>query len=82
MWYGLEKDTFVTECMRVLIPLLYNQEKDLFPLRDSFFEGTAAKIPYEYSKLLTDEYGTPSLTRTEFARHKWNQTSMLWEPMK
>jgi hypothetical protein len=42
------------------------QEDDLFPLRDSLFEGIAVKIPYGYTKLLRDEYGGQSMTRTKF----------------
>ncbi|KAK3173784.1 hypothetical protein OEA41_007116 [Lepraria neglecta] len=41
--------------------------QDLFPLRDSLFEGQTVKIPYDYSKLLTAEYGTASLTKTKYS---------------
>lgn len=43
------------------------QTRDLFPLRDSFFEGQMVKIPYNYAKLLTQEYGKASLTKTEYS---------------
>lgn len=42
------------------------QEEDLFPLRDSLFEGVPVKIPFAFVKLLTDEYGETSITRTRY----------------
>lgn len=57
-------------------------EEDLFPLRDSVFEGTPCKVPYEYSWLLEEEYGRDVLTRTEIQSHKWNATNGEWEPAK
>lgn len=50
---------------RMLIAFM--KENDIFPLRDSRFENIPVKIPYEYTKLLRDEYGAESMTRTEFA---------------
>lgn len=44
------------------------QEKDLFPLRESVFEGTPVKIPYDYTWLLEEEYKKESLTRTTFEK--------------
>lgn len=41
-------------------------EKDIFPLRDSFFEGIHVKIPYDYTWLLEEEYGKKSLTLTTY----------------
>lgn len=57
-------------------------EKDIFPLRDSFFEGIHVKIPFEYSWLLEEEYGKKALSVTTFEHHKWNESSKLWEPLK
>jgi hypothetical protein len=44
------------------------QESYIFPLRDTFFEGQAAKIPYAYSEVLVAEYGKASLTNTHFQK--------------
>ncbi|KAJ4504224.1 mannosyltransferase [Exophiala dermatitidis] len=41
-------------------------EQDIFPLRDSFFEGIHVKIPFEYAALLEQEYGEKALTLTTF----------------
>lgn len=56
-------------------------ERDIFPLRDSYFEGIHVKIPYEYSALLVEEYGEKALTRKEFEHHRFNDTSKVWEPL-
>ena len=45
----------------------YN-ESDIFPLRDSHFEGVPTKIPYDYAWLLEEEYTKDALTRTEFEK--------------
>ena len=45
------------------------QEKDLFPLRDSLFEGKPVKIPYNYAELLEEEYGKKSLTNIHFEQY-------------
>jgi hypothetical protein len=52
-------------------------EKDLFPLRDSVFEGANVKIPFEYAYLLEEEYSAKSLTRTEFALYVLQHPSKL-----
>jgi len=56
-------------------------EKDLFPLRDGYFEGIQVKIPFEYEYLLEEEYGAKSMSETEFEGHRFNATSKLWQPI-
>ncbi|KAG6991260.1 switch 2 [Physcia stellaris] len=53
--------------------------KDIFPLRDSIFEGQPVKIPYNYAELLEEEYGKNSLTNTKFEHHTFNSTNFEWE---
>jgi hypothetical protein len=43
-----------------------SQEKDIYPLRTSFFEGLPVKIPFEYAWLLEEEYGRKALTVTQY----------------
>ena len=38
----------------------------MFPLRDTYFEGVKAKVPYSYVPMLTEEYSDLALVRTEF----------------
>ena len=59
----------------------YN-ETDLFPLRDSMFEGIHVKIPFEYTWLLEEEYSKNVLTRDVWEGHKFNRETKLWEPVK
>lgn len=54
-------------------------ERDLFPLRDSYFEGIHVKIPFEYGDLLVEEYGERALTLTQFEGHTFNDTTKMWE---
>lgn len=39
---------------------------DLYPMRETVFEGVLAKVPYQYDKILVDEYGTSALISTEY----------------
>jgi hypothetical protein len=39
---------------------------DLYPMRESIFEGVPAKIPYAYDKILIEEYQQKSLVVTEY----------------
>ena len=54
-------------------------EQDIFPLRDSVFEGIRVKIPFEYSKLLVEEYGEQSLTNTDFLGYHFDEEKKAWE---
>jgi LicD family len=59
----------------------YN-ETDLFPLRDSIFEGINVKIPFEYTWLLEEEYTKMVLTRDVWEGHKFNRTTLEWESIR
>jgi phosphorylcholine metabolism protein LicD len=39
---------------------------DIWPLRESNFEGVPALVPFAYDKVLTAEYGAKALTLTEY----------------
>ncbi|TKA61327.1 hypothetical protein B0A49_11068 [Cryomyces minteri] len=51
---------------------------DLYPLRDSVFEGVRAKIPYAYGRILIDEYREQALIDTEYEGHFWSQDRREW----
>ncbi|KAL9063435.1 MAG: hypothetical protein Q9157_008246, partial [Trypethelium eluteriae] len=55
---------------------------EIYPLRDSQFEGTSVKVPHAYSSLLVEEYGPGALTDTSYENHVFNQEKMIWEPFK
>ena len=42
------------------------QMKDIYPLRETAYEGVMAYVPYSYSKILIDEYEASSLVKNEF----------------
>ncbi|KAK3397926.1 hypothetical protein B0T20DRAFT_413696 [Sordaria brevicollis] len=54
----------------------------IFPLRDTIFEGTAAKVPYRYKELLMKEYGDWALTGKEYENHVFDEVKMEWVPKK
>jgi hypothetical protein len=39
---------------------------DLYPMRETVFEGVVAKVPYSYDKILIDEYHEKALVLTVF----------------
>jgi LicD family len=39
---------------------------DLYPLRETIFEGTKAKIPFNYKTILADEYSQRSLVQANY----------------
>jgi LicD family len=43
------------------------QLDDLYPLRETVFEGTKAKVPYKYQFILAAEYGRNCLVRANFS---------------
>ncbi len=47
-------------------PLTGSQDSYIFPLRDTFFEGTPAKIPFAYKEVLEAEYKKKALTVTDY----------------
>lgn len=51
---------------------------DLFPMRTTEFEGVRATIPYNFEKILIDEYGTKSLATTSWLGHEWVAEKKEW----
>lgn len=41
--------------------------RDIWPLRETEFEGVPANVPYMFDKVLTEEYSQGALTKTNFA---------------
>ncbi|PBP18804.1 hypothetical protein BUE80_DR010465 [Diplocarpon rosae] len=53
----------------------------IFPLRDTFFEDTPAKIPFGYKDLLEAEYKQKALTETEYEGHRFDEEKLEWVPI-
>ncbi len=51
--------------------------RDLYPMRETEFEGVPATIPYSFEKALTDEYGTKCLVVTEWEGYVANLSPMI-----
>ncbi|KAL8674387.1 MAG: hypothetical protein Q9224_007500 [Gallowayella concinna] len=53
---------------------------DLYPMRDTMFEGVVAKVPYAYDYILTEEYGATALIFMEWEDHRWDPIVKEWLP--
>jgi len=51
---------------------------ELYPMRETMFEGVMAKVPYEYDKILVDEYNEKALIETSFNGHIWDLERREW----
>ncbi|KAH3915128.1 hypothetical protein HBI56_015180 [Parastagonospora nodorum] len=51
---------------------------ELYPMRETVFEGMFAKVPYAYDKILTDEYREGALVNTEHNGHFWDPRQREW----
>jgi len=52
----------------------------IFPLRDTFFEGAPAKIPFAYKEILEAEYRKKALYTTNFEGHHFDDEKLEWIP--
>jgi hypothetical protein len=57
------------------------KHKDIFPLRDTTFEGMPAKVPFAYANVLVEEYGAPSLSNTVYKQHQFDVDLQEWMPL-
>ncbi|KAK4252015.1 LicD family-domain-containing protein [Corynascus novoguineensis] len=51
---------------------------ELFPLRETEFEGVPALVPWAYERVLIAEYGAESLILTEWEGHRWDSELREW----
>jgi len=58
--------------------LHHYQKTDLYPMRDSVFEGVPTKIPYAYERLLVEEYQDKALIVSEYEGHVWDEDRRIW----
>ncbi|KAF7945357.1 hypothetical protein EAE96_010132 [Botrytis aclada] len=54
--------------------------RDIYPLRETEFEGVPALVPYSFDRVLTDEYSPRALTKTLHEGHRWNPEQKEWIP--
>ncbi|KAK3986266.1 LicD family-domain-containing protein [Cladorrhinum sp. PSN332] len=59
----------------------YYRTGDIWPLRDTTFEGVEARIPFEFENILIAEYGEKSMVVTEWEGHRWHPDIKEWVKM-
>ncbi|RDL38222.1 uncharacterized protein BP5553_02562 [Venustampulla echinocandica] len=52
--------------------------RDLYPLRETMFEGVAAQVPYSFDRILMEEYSPQALTKTKHLGHIWDPQLKEW----
>ncbi|KAL8939269.1 MAG: hypothetical protein Q9216_003440 [Gyalolechia sp. 2 TL-2023] len=51
---------------------------DLYPMRETMYEGVIAKVPYAYDRILTQEYKEKALVLTDYEGHRWDPAVKEW----
>ncbi|KAH7257730.1 LicD family-domain-containing protein [Fusarium tricinctum] len=54
------------------------KSQDLWPMRITEFEGVKARVPFNFNKILVDEYDTKSLVTESWAGHRWDHDNKIW----
>ncbi|KAN0110199.1 LicD family domain containing protein [Hyaloscypha variabilis] len=52
--------------------------RDIYPLRETEFEGVKSLVPYSFDKILTAEYSSRALTKTLHEGHAWIPEQKEW----
>ncbi|KAL9103650.1 MAG: hypothetical protein Q9163_001309 [Psora crenata] len=52
--------------------------RDLWPMRETIYEGVRAKVPYAYERILGQEYGEKALIMEEYQGHMWSAADHVW----
>ncbi|KAL6720168.1 mannosyltransferase [Lecanora helva] len=51
---------------------------DLYPMRETMYEGVVTKVPYAYDRILAEEYQEKALVVTDYQGHKWHPEIKEW----
>ncbi|KAF2128885.1 hypothetical protein P153DRAFT_263385, partial [Dothidotthia symphoricarpi CBS 119687] len=51
---------------------------EIYPMRETMFEGVPAKVPYAYDSILVAEYRESALVNTNFNGHLWSAEKREW----
>ncbi|KAL8712758.1 MAG: hypothetical protein Q9220_002966 [cf. Caloplaca sp. 1 TL-2023] len=51
---------------------------DLYPMRETMYEGVTAKVPYAYDRILAEEYNEKAMVLTDYEGHRWDPTVKEW----
>lgn len=55
---------------------------NIYPLRESTFEGIPAWVPFAYPDILSEEYGNEALSGTNHEHHRFDGEKQSWIPQK
>ena len=55
---------------------------DIFPLRQSEFEGQEVRVPFAYAKVLAEEYGQKALAEVYYQNHRFDVQTGEWRALK
>lgn len=58
------------------------QFDDIYPLRESVFEETPARVPFAYADILVEEYGDQALSDLYHENHRFDVKKSAWVPQK
>jgi phosphorylcholine metabolism protein LicD len=77
-----DPDAFDTETQLYVKDTHAYLSTQLFPLRQSTFEGVKVKVPYAYEELLLEEYGSDALTEDWYNGYQFDKESRQWKKQR
>lgn len=57
------------------------QYDDIYPLRETTFEGVPAKVPYSYVDIIVEEYKERAISQVIFEGHRFDDSKQEWIPL-
>ncbi|ODV90874.1 hypothetical protein CANCADRAFT_31715 [Tortispora caseinolytica NRRL Y-17796] len=55
---------------------------EIFPLHKTIYEGVKAYVPYNFEKILVQEYGMEALCKSQYSYHTFDRDLLAWIPTK
>ncbi|KAK1754622.1 mannosylphosphate transferase [Echria macrotheca] len=52
--------------------------REIWPLRETVFEGVKARVPWDFERVLAAEYGVKALVGMEWEGHRWDKGMKEW----
>ncbi|KAL1798222.1 hypothetical protein ACET3X_002259 [Alternaria dauci] len=77
-----DPDAFDTEIQLYVKDTHAYLSTQIFPLRQSTFEGVKVKVPYAYEEVLMEEYGSDALTEDWYNGYQFDKKSKQWNKQR
>jgi hypothetical protein len=77
-----DPDAFETDILLYVKDTHAYLSTQLFPLRQSTFEGVNVKVPYAYEELLLEEYGSDALIENWYNGYQFDKKTRQWRKQK